>query len=88
MPFSIGKFWNRLWPRILTVVVIASLFVVGGLISGKAGDCSVGQSDGQCGLSTFVGLINGLVAGGVVLLLGTIVVLLQWNYAKRASEQK
>jgi hypothetical protein len=89
LPFSVKTLWSRrpLWQRLLLVGVMASLFVAAGLASGIAGDCHPGDHDGQCGLSTFVGLLNGLAAGAVVLTVGAVGVIVQWRRAKRQIEQ-
>jgi hypothetical protein len=79
------NFWNRrpLWQRLLAVFVVSIVPVVVGLKSGIAGDCSLGQRDGQCGLSTFVGLLNRLGIGALVLVCGAIAATLQWHRAKK-----
>jgi ABC-type amino acid transport system permease subunit len=45
-----------------------------GIAWGCSEDCSPGQQDGQCGLATFVGLLNGLAAGGVFFAIASIVI--------------
>jgi hypothetical protein len=45
---------KALWPITSTVSVTTA---VGGYALGKAVDCKPGQIDGQCGLSTFIGLL-------------------------------
>ena len=79
------NFWNRrpLWQRLLVVFVVSIVPVAVGLKSGMAGDCSPGQRDGQCGLGTFVGLLDGLGIGALILICGVIAVILQWYRAKK-----
>ena len=85
-----GNFWNRrpLWQRLLVIFVVSLLPVLGGLARGIAGDCSPGQQDGQCGLSTFVGLLNGLALGGIALIIGSIAVIVQWWHASKRTTGK
>jgi len=85
-----GNFWNRrpLWQRLIAIFVVSLLPVLGGLASGIAGDCSPGQRDGQCGLSTFVGLLNGLALGGIALIIGSIAVIVQWRRASKRAAAK
>ena len=40
---------------------------------GRSMDCSPGQSDGQCGLSTFMGIVGGVFVGGMISLASLIV---------------
>ena len=47
---------------LLTLVVSVGIAVLS-YQSGKASDCKPGQVDGQCGLSTFLGLVYGVGAG-------------------------
>lgn len=56
----------------LTTILTAFFSLVIGDRIGKAGDCSPGQIDGQCGLSTFVGLLYGAIGGIVVLACATV----------------
>jgi hypothetical protein len=55
---------------ILIALSIAAFFPF--LMVGISHDCKPGQSDGQCGLSTFVGAINGFAAAGAVLIGGGV----------------
>jgi hypothetical protein len=85
-----SNFWNRrpLWQKLLAIFLTSLIPVFSGLASGIASDCSSGQRDGQCGLSTFVGLLNGLAIGGIVLILGSIVIVVQWWRAVKRTEAK
>lgn len=56
---------------IASILIALPLLVIGYQI-GKIEDCRPGQVDGQCGLSTFVWLFNGAVAGLVILLCATV----------------
>ncbi len=79
---------TTLWQRLLAVFVVSIVPVVVGLKSGIAGDCYPGQHDGQCGLATFVGLVNGLGVGALVLVCGAIAVILQWHRAKSGRRSR
>ena len=54
---------------------------------GKAGDCKPGQVDGQCGLSTFVGLLYGVVAGLTIFLSLSVYFLIVSYRRRRAARQ-
>ena len=56
---------------LVTVAASLAIFVLS-VKSGEAGDCKPNQSDGQCGLSSFVGFFDGVIGAGVVLLGGGI----------------
>lgn len=64
---------------LLVAWFVALLFSLGvGLsiyLSGKWGDCTPHERDGQCGISTFIGLIYGVFAGTVLLVTTTACVL-------------
>ena len=68
----------------LTAILIAFFSLVIGDRIGKAGDCSPGQMDGQCGLSTFVGLVYGAV-GGLAILGCAVVYTVVCNYRHRKN---
>jgi len=65
-------------------------FVVGfGIfLGGKAGDCKPGEIDGQCGLSTFVGLLYGVAAGLLIFLSSTICCLVIRHRRRKAEDGK
>ena len=52
------------WP---IAILMAFCSPVIGYLTGKAGDCQPGQIDGQCGLSTFVGIVYGVFGSLVIL---------------------
>ena len=52
---------------LITILISAAVFY-GSMKAGVAGDCKPGEQDGQCGLSSFVGLFDGAIAAGVILL--------------------
>jgi hypothetical protein len=52
---------------------------------GKASDCKPHEVDGQCGLSTFVGLITGIGVGAVLLLVASGYVLYRAYKNRKAS---
>jgi hypothetical protein len=56
---------------LFTLVVSVGIAVLS-YQSGKASDCKPGQVDGQCGLSTFLGLVYGVGAGLAILVVVTI----------------
>ena len=59
---------------LITLLVSVAVTAVG-IVWGKAVDCKPGEIDGQCGLSTFLGLLYG-AGGGMAILLGMTVYLL------------
>lgn len=64
--------------RLIVIWVVAAgiaLFVADRFYAaGKAADCRPEQIDGQCGLSTFVGLLYGCFAGGAIIIAATVYV--------------
>jgi hypothetical protein len=60
---------------------------VGIYLGGKAGDCKPRQIDGQCGMSTFFGLIYG-IAAGVVIFVGMGIYFLRVAYERRTSSEE
>jgi hypothetical protein len=48
-------------------VVVGTIFYVGG----KLGDCGPKDIDGQCGMSSFVGLTFGILAGATIFIVMT-----------------
>jgi hypothetical protein len=81
--------WSRrpLWLRLLIVLLGAALVQLAGYGCGRAIDCSPGQQDGQCGLSTGMGMLMGALGALVVLTLGLIGTLGEWLWRRR-REQK
>jgi hypothetical protein len=65
----VSKNLTLVW--LFTLVVSVAIAVLS-YQSGKASDCKPGQVDGQCGLSTFVGLIYGVGTGLAILGVVTI----------------
>ena len=53
--------------------------------SGKAGDCKPHEVDGQCGMSTFTGLIGGLGIGSMLFLVASACIL--YSAYKRRKER-
>ena len=64
----------------LVSALVAYWFYVGG----KAADCKPGQIDGQCGLSSFLGLLYGEGAG-LVIFVGTTICLFVVAYRRRRA---
>jgi hypothetical protein len=59
--------------------------------NGQAGDCKQNQSDGQCGLSSFVGFFDGVIGAGVVLLGGgtyIVVVLVRKRFEAKSLHRQ
>jgi hypothetical protein len=54
---------------------------------GRAGDCKPGQIDGQCGLSTFLGLLYGVGAGLAIFLSVSVCFLIVAYRRRRAATQ-
>jgi hypothetical protein len=75
-----------LWLRLLIIFAASALTVVAGCLSGKAGDCGPHDVDGQCGLSTFAGLLTGLAGGAVVLLVGSVWTVVQWHRSRKSGK--
>ncbi|NYF81351.1 hypothetical protein [Granulicella arctica] len=61
-----------LWKSILFLIALSIAAFAPFLYMGIATDCKPGQNDGQCGLSTFVGFINGAGAAAAILFCGGI----------------
>ena len=81
------------WKRSLAVRV--GLVAVGSFLMflccygcGKTLDCSPGQQDGQCGFSSFTGIIFGLFLGGSCLVIGELTVLLTWLFEERRRRRQ
>ena len=56
-------------PAVWLIAILVSVCLLAiGYLTGKAGDCRPGQIDGQCGLSTFVGIVYGALGSLVVLI--------------------
>jgi hypothetical protein len=51
------------WPATAVVSILVALTYY---VLGVKGDCKPHEIDGQCGLSTFVGLLYGVFAGAVI----------------------
>ena len=64
--------------RLARVAALSLAVLVVGYVGGRLADCSPHQMDGQCGLSSFLGLMAGLLGGVVVLLAGCLLVILDW----------
>jgi hypothetical protein len=60
---------------------------VGGYAWGKAVDCKPGQIDGQCGLSTFLGLLYGVGTGVAFFLISTVCFLIIAYRRRSVSRQ-
>jgi hypothetical protein len=76
---------KALW-LITTMVGVAT--AVGGYVWGRAVDCKPGQIDGQCGLSTFIGLLYGVGIGLALFLISTVCVLIIAYRRRSVSRQK
>ena len=59
----------------LFTLVLSVVIAVLSYYSGRASDCKPGQIDGQCGLSTFLGLVYGIGAGLTILVVVTVCLL-------------
>jgi hypothetical protein len=62
--------WKSVMISALVTVAASITIFIFSANSGKAGDCKPNERDGQCGLSTFVGFVDGVIGAGVVLLGG------------------
>jgi uncharacterized membrane protein len=61
-----------LWKSILLLIAIATVTFALFLHSGIAADCKPHETDGQCGLSTFVGFSYGILSAAIILICGGI----------------
>ena len=72
--------WKSVLISALVTIAAATIIFALSVKSGEAGDCKPTEKDGQCGLSTFVGFVDGVIGTGVVLLGGgiyTVVILVR-----------
>jgi hypothetical protein len=76
---------KALWLITSTVSVTTA---VGRYAWGKAVDCKPGQIDGQCGLSTFIGLLYGVGTGLALFLISTVCCLIIAYRRRSVSRQK
>jgi hypothetical protein len=83
--FRLRRFWLKraLWQQLLVVVSVANCSQLVGYGCGRAIDCKPGQHDGQCGLSTGMGLLVGFFAACGVLVFGVAGTVLNKVSAKR-----
>ncbi len=68
----------------LMAMLVSIAIALGGIAWGMSVDCKPGPSDGQCGLSSFLGAVYG-VGGGIAVLLCATVFLLVVAYRRRRS---
>lgn len=68
------------------IVVCSVLVALAFVASGRLADCKPGQIDGQCGLSTFLGMLYGAAAGFAILTIGTALIL--WKVLARRRARK
>jgi hypothetical protein len=68
----------------LITLLVSVAVAAGGIAWGKAVDCKPGQTDGQCGLGRFLGLLYG-VGGGLALFLIASVYFLVVAYRRRKA---
>jgi hypothetical protein len=87
---SLSDLWKArpLWLRFVVVFVASALVVVAGYAIGMASDCGPHDRDGQCGMSTFFGILSGLAGGGIVLIIGSIAVFMHWRFTNRRMAAK
>jgi hypothetical protein len=87
---SFWQRWRRLgvWAHLLVVVAISCGIFFGCYGCGRAGDCSPGQIDGQCGLATGMGMLAGLFLGGGFLIFSVVAVLSDWAWRRRQEKLK
>jgi len=69
------------------VIALATVVFATFYYQRKAEDCRPGQSDGQCGLSTFLGLLYGAVAASIILIGGGILIAVRIYIARRAGRK-
>ena len=77
----IAKNLTLVW---LFTLLLSVVIAVLSYQSGKASDCKPGQIDGQCGLSTFLGLVYGVGAGLAILVVVTVCLLVM-AYRRRRT---
>jgi hypothetical protein len=88
-PSFLGR-WRRsaLWLQLLVILAMSIGILFAGYGCGRAIDCSPGQQDGQCGLGTFMGIVNGVGFGGVFLLVASSLTVTDWFRKRRQPEGK
>jgi hypothetical protein len=65
---------------------VAVVFLIAAWFSGKAGDCKPQEVDGQCGLSTFAGLLFGVIGAVVIVLVSSIAIgIAAWRRDRRTD---
>jgi hypothetical protein len=65
-----------LWIKWLVSISIGLAVAWASYTAGVHGDCTPHEVDGQCGLSSFVGLVDGVIAGMVIVIAMTIYLLI------------
>jgi hypothetical protein len=73
-------------PLAWLATVIVSLLVTFGLyLYGVKGDCKPHEIDGQCGMSSFFGLLYGILAGAVIFVTISLYLLVLGIKRRRAA---
>jgi hypothetical protein len=70
----------------LITLALSVAVAIWGYVLGRFVDCKPGQSDGQCGLSTFLGFYSGVLAGVAILLCVTVYLIVV--YRRRPGNAK
>ena len=71
----------------LTATALSVAVAIGFYARGKASDCTPHQIDGQCGMSTAMGMVEGLLVGGAIFLIATIFFAIAAARRESAEEQ-
>jgi hypothetical protein len=71
---------------LLLAISVASFFPY--YPEGIRGDCRPGEIDGQCGMSSFYGAVDGVLVSVVVLAIGGALLAIIHNRMKKIAEEK
>jgi hypothetical protein len=74
------QFADNVGLQFLIVILVAGGFFLVCWLSGSASDCSGTQADGQCGLSSFLGLLYGVMGALAIIVVSSFVIaIVQWR---------
>jgi hypothetical protein len=71
---------------VLLAISVASFFPY--YLEGIRGDCRPDEIDGQCGMSSFYGAIDGIATSAVVLAIGGTLLAIAHNRMKKIAEEE
>ncbi len=82
-----GKLLKHRGVQFGIALVVAICFFLVLAVWGRAGDCKPQERDGQCGLSSFIGVVFG-GAGALTIVAGTLIWMLVASYRARSSRPR